>query len=140
MRPVQRLRRQRGAVAVIVGIALIALMLMIGLVIDLGHLFIVKNELQNAADSCALSAVRELNDKSADVVERATNAGIAAGTRNRADFQHDAVEILPAEVTFASTLAGPYSRDITATTQYARCTPHDTHPKSVVMYFMHLAP
>lgn len=132
-------RAQRGAVAVFVAISIVALVLMIGLVLDLGHIFIVKNELQNAADSCALSAARELNDLGPGATDRATSAGITAGTRNRADLQADLVAIQPAEVTFSAALAGPYSRAIAATTRYVRCAPHETQLKSVVMWFMRVA-
>lgn len=141
-RPILRIAAagpQRGAVAVLVAIMMLALVLMIGLVIDLSHLFIVKNELQNGADSCALSAARELNDLGTTAVDRATSAGITAGTRNRADLQADAVAIQPEEVTFAPALAGPYTRVITAETRYVRCAPHETDLKSVAMWFMQVA-
>ncbi|HVL76194.1 MAG TPA: Tad domain-containing protein, partial [Noviherbaspirillum sp.] len=54
--------------------------------LDFGHLFVVKTELQNAMDSCALSAAQELDGRE-DALVRATNAGIAAGNLNRVDFQ-----------------------------------------------------
>lgn len=134
-------RRERGAVAVLVAIMMVALILMIGLVLDLSHLFIVKNELQNAADSCALSAVRELNDLSATALDRATASGITAGARNKADLQRDPVDVQTSDVTFGPTRDGPWSRPspLTAATPYVRCAPHEANLKSVSMWFMQLA-
>ena len=48
--------RQRGAVAIIVGLMAAVLVGFIGLAIDGGHLYLTKTELQNAADACALAA------------------------------------------------------------------------------------
>ena len=53
-------RRQEGVVAVIVGIVLVAMIAMAGLALDLGQLYVVKAELQNAADACALSAIQSV--------------------------------------------------------------------------------
>lgn len=132
-------RRQSGAVAVIVAISMVVLVLMLGLVLDLGHLYVTKNELQNAADACALSGARELNDRSAGALDRATAAAIAAGGRNRVDLQRDAAQILPADVTFSDVIGGPYTRAVTDTTVYVRCAPHESNLKSVVLWFMVVA-
>ncbi len=96
--------RQHGAVAIIVAICLTVLIGMIGLVVDLGHMFIIKTELQNAADSCALAAAREL-DGAADSLVRAENAGIIVGQRNNVDLQGEAVSISPSDVTFSDNLS-----------------------------------
>lgn len=53
--------RQQGAVAIIVAISLVALVGMLGLVLDLGHLYINKTGLQNAADAAALSGGERLD-------------------------------------------------------------------------------
>ncbi len=129
-------RRQQGAVAVIVAFSVVALVLMLGLVLDLGHLYVAKNELQNAADACALSGARELNDLSTGTLDRATSAARTAGNANRVDLQRDAVEILPADVTFSASSDGPFVRVITSTTKYVRCAPHESNLKSVVLWFM----
>jgi uncharacterized membrane protein len=41
-----------------------------GIALDFGHLFVVKTELQTAADSCALAAAQEL-DGASDALNRA---------------------------------------------------------------------
>ena len=52
--------RQGGAVLVLVGISLAVLIGFLGIVIDLGRLFVTKTELQTAMDACALAASAEL--------------------------------------------------------------------------------
>src|SRR5437899_11528453 len=53
--------RQRGAVAVIMGIAAIALFAFMGIAVDLAYTYSRKTELQNAADAAALSGAKALN-------------------------------------------------------------------------------
>lgn len=136
-------QRERGAVAVVVAFSLMAMLLMIGLVLDLGHLYITKAELQSAADACAISAARELNDLSAGAMNRATAAGITVGNRHRIDLQGvdmraEGMGIVPADVTFSDERDGPYAREVRATTRYVRCAPRETNVKSVAMWFMSL--
>ena len=107
--------------AIFVAIALVVMLLVAGLVLDLGHLHVVKDELQNGADACALSGARELYDATPATLDRATAAATLAGNRNRADFQRDPLAMAPGNVTFAESLAGPYARAITAATAYVRC-------------------
>ncbi len=59
-------KKQRGGVALIVGLTLPVLIGFSGLVIDLGGLFVAKTELQSALDSCALAAGQELDGVSPD--------------------------------------------------------------------------
>jgi Flp pilus assembly protein TadG len=132
-------RGARGAIAILVGLSIVALLLMVGLVVDLSHLFIAKSELQNAADACSLSGAHELDDHSADLLVRATQAAKLAGSRNRADLQHAPVAIADAEITFADTLAGPFTRAVTQNTAYIRCAPQESNPISVVLSFMRVA-
>lgn len=55
--------RQRGAVAVIMGIAAIALFAFMGIGVDLAYLYARKTELQNAADAAALAGAKVLNER-----------------------------------------------------------------------------
>ncbi|WP_230753520.1 pilus assembly protein TadG-related protein, partial [Ralstonia solanacearum] len=50
-----RPRRQRGAVGVLSPILLIIFLAIGAMAIDIAHLFVVRNELQNAADAAALA-------------------------------------------------------------------------------------
>ncbi|MGE5523482.1 MAG: pilus assembly protein TadG-related protein [Rhodospirillaceae bacterium] len=101
--------RQRGTVAVIVGLTLAVLIGFAGIALDLGHLYVTKTELQDAADACALAASRELTcDTSlgacaSSFLENAENAGIMVASRNKAGFQGSAVTIAPSDVRFSTT-------------------------------------
>ena len=101
------LRSQRGAVAVLFGIALLVLLLAGGLVLDLGHLYILKSELQNASDSAALAGAKELNLSSAGITSAAAAAILFAG-KNKSDFS-TAVVITDANISFGSSPDGPWS-------------------------------
>ena len=48
------LEKQRGAVALIVAASLVALLSIVALAVDVGHVMIVRNQAQNAADAAAL--------------------------------------------------------------------------------------
>lgn len=104
--------RQRGAAAIIVAVSLAMLIGFAGLVLDLGHLYVTKTELQNAADACALAAANELVcDPAAGAcpaafLHNAEAAGIFVAGRNNGDFQGDAVVIDASDVKFSTTL-GP---------------------------------
>lgn len=78
-------KRQGGAIAVIVGISLLLLIGFLALVIDLGHLYLAKSELQNGADAAALSGAKELNGTAAGVTN-AVNKAIATAGHNNYDF------------------------------------------------------
>lgn len=118
-------KRQSGSVAIMVALSLFVLVGMIGLVLDLGHLYIIKTELQNASDACALAAARELNGD-ANSLTRAENAGITVGGRNRVDFQSGLVSIQSSDITFSETLDGSYVSSASvsniANVKYVKCT------------------
>lgn len=137
-----RARRQGGAVAITVGIALLAIVGFLGLVIDMGHLFIAKAEMQNAMDACALAAAKELTGVSTDQLQIAENAGITVGGSNNVDFQSGPVGIVPDDIGFSATLAGPYQSravvEAAGATQvlamkYAKC---ETTHSGIAMHFM----
>lgn len=123
-------RRQRGAVgilfAIVTALALIAVM---GLVIDLGGMFVARTEVQNAMDACSLAAAKELNGANPNQLQIAENAGITVGNRNRVSYQSGNIALAAdTDVTFSETLDGTY-RTRTAVSaaevsaiKFARCT------------------
>lgn len=125
-------RRQRGAVAIIVGLSLAVLIGFVGLALDLGKLFIAKTELQNSADACALAASRELTGTNATQLAIAEAAGITTGTRNRVLFQGEPVVVIPdSNIEFSLALDGIYQPKSSLTgseltMKYARCTVNRT--------------
>jgi Flp pilus assembly protein TadG len=108
-----------------VALSLFVLVGMIGLVLDLGHMYIIKTELQNASDACALAAARELNGD-ANSLTRAENSGITVGGQNRVDFQSGLVNIQSSDITFSETLDGSYVTSASvsniANIKYVKCT------------------
>jgi Flp pilus assembly protein TadG len=52
---------ERGSIMIMTAIFALLLLLMVGLCIDISRLYMVRAELQNAADAAALTAARELN-------------------------------------------------------------------------------
>src|SRR5260370_26332035 len=67
---------QRGSIMIMTAIFALLLLLMVGLCIDISRIYVVRAELQNAADAAALTAARELNGGTAgidDAVTQATN-------------------------------------------------------------------
>ena len=72
-------KRQRGAVAVLIGILSIVLVGFAALAIDVGYLMTTRNELQNVADAAALAAARQLG------VNYQTMNGISANAQETYD-------------------------------------------------------
>jgi len=97
--------RQGGAVAVMVGISMVMLVGFLALVIDLGHLYIAKTELQNAADAAALSGAKQLNGTYSSCCDTTNlnsgvNKAIAIAAQNRYDFSK------PVDITIANISVG----------------------------------
>ena len=85
-------RNQRGSVMVMTAIAMLALFLILGLAIDASRIFMVRAELQNAADAAALSAARELNSGT-DGIEDAATAAVSANLANTYSLRKVAVTV-----------------------------------------------
>jgi hypothetical protein len=129
---------QKGVIAIIVALSLIALVGAVGIAIDTGRLFVTKTELQNAADACALAAVRELTTTPLTLTDftRAENAGITVGQQNKRDFQNNAADlIVDQSVTFSDSLNGIFSIKGSApiNSKYVRCT---IERSGIVAWFM----
>jgi hypothetical protein len=68
-RLLRRLANRRGAAIIFVAFALFMLIAMAGLAIDVGYIYTVRNELQNAADSAALAGAQVLYDDPATTAD-----------------------------------------------------------------------
>src|SRR5450830_1434776 len=130
-RPPARSRRarQRGAVAIVVGLVIAVLVGFIGLALDGGHLYLTKTELQNSADACALAASYELTGAPSIApasFARAEAAGQTVGQMNKVDFQNSAIASSNISVSFGTALnAGSTWVNAGAaspSSQYVRCT------------------
>ena len=95
-------RRQRGAVALIVGLlAVLVLFGMMGVAVDLSYLYARKTELQNAADAAALAGARELNQRQSGITA-AVDAAIALFAANASDNLIAGATISEANIRFGS--------------------------------------
>jgi hypothetical protein len=115
--------RQGGAAAIMVGLTIFVLIGFLGLALDLGRLFIVKTELQNAMDACALAAAGALN--APGQLDQAEARGIYVGESNKVDFQDNFVDMtVNQDVTFSTTLNGTYLHKTSAPadSKYAKCS------------------
>lgn len=144
--------RQGGAVAIIFGLTVIVLVGFIGLAIDLGRFFVIKAELQNAMDACALSAASQLKPGASDpnALARAIaygnvfSGGSPSGpsVKNRVNFQSTELDPAVIQISFAETNAGPYETppppgpaltDLSNRARYVKCA----YPLSgLPIYFM----
>ena len=100
-------KSERGAVAIIFGLTVVVLFAMGGVVLDLGHLYIAKAELQNAADAAALSGAKELNETSSGI-DAAVAKAQAISAKNKYNFSTD-VTLALANIEFGRTPDGPWS-------------------------------
>jgi len=99
--------QQRGAVAVMTGLLLMLVLIPVaGLVLDLGHLYIVKTELQNLADASSLAAAKDLDNTDAGL-NKAVATGKALALKNRYDFG-STMTLQDANFRFAATPDGPW--------------------------------
>jgi Flp pilus assembly protein TadG len=104
-------RRERGSVLAISAVGMLAFLLATGLCVDISHFYLVKTELQNAADASALAAASALNSKDGGIVHAAT---LAQAAMNNEEFNKQAVAIPRANVLFARNIDGPYVSETSA--------------------------
>src|SRR6476660_4524997 len=107
---------ERGSVLATSAIGMLAILLAVGLGVDISRFYLTKTELQNAADAAALAAVSELNT-SALGITRAADRAVA--TLNNYDFNKTNVSVPRANVLFAVNLDGPYMSETSAQGQAA---------------------
>src|SRR5258705_1025432 len=97
---------ERGSIMIMTAIFALLLLLMVGLCIDISRLYMVRAELQNAADAAALTAAREL-DGGTGGIDNAVNQAINVIANNQGLRAKTGVTIT--EVEFAVNLAdNPY--------------------------------
>jgi Flp pilus assembly protein TadG len=85
------LKDERGAVAIIIAISIVMLISFGALAVDLGHLYVVRNELQDAADAGALAGARFLYNEDGTVNEGANQIAYSAAIANTSEGK--AVEV-----------------------------------------------
>jgi uncharacterized membrane protein len=100
----EKRRRERGSVLATSAIGMLAVLLAVGLGIDISRLYLTKTELQNAADAAALAGVSGLNSAPPGITEAVNRAVLAMNNYN---FNHTGVTFPRTNVEFAVNLDGP---------------------------------
>ena len=127
----RRRSNERGSIIMMTAVFMLVLFLLLGLCIDVSRIYMIRAELQNAADAAALTAARELNSSSTgidDAVSRATNIINSQG------FEKFGVTISAADVkfsddpghTFISAAAAKADALTTANMRYVQVTTNTT--------------
>jgi len=108
----KRLTNQRGSVMIMTAILMAGIILAVGLCIDVARVYMVRTELQNAADAAALAAARELDSGAGGINDAVTRATTIV---NNYGFNDAAVNIQAVDVKFAINLnQDPYDSAATA--------------------------
>jgi Flp pilus assembly protein TadG len=119
----------RGFMLVTMAVAAIALMGVLGLAVDLGHMFIAKNETQAFCDSAALAASLVLDGTTTGI----TNAK-AAVTNSTNAWNFSTASVSSPTVTFATALAGPWQSNPNPAAGYSFVRVNATVPMQ--LYFI----
>ena len=111
---------QHGSIVIFFVIMLPILLATMGLALDVGKFYVIKSELQNAADACALAAAYEL-DGTATQFTRANTAGLNLAAKNKVFFQNEFVS--GTTVQFSTTASGGYTNagSAPANAGFVRC-------------------
>ncbi len=78
----RRRRGEQGSVLAISAFGMLGFLLATGLCVDISHFYLVKTELQNAADAAALAGASALNSDDGGV-EKAVDFAVAEMARSR---------------------------------------------------------
>ena len=130
-----RRRGERGVALIIMSVGLSSLLLAVGLGIDVSHSYMVKTELQHAADSAALAGASALNSSAAGVRAAATRAVVVM---NKCEFNHSNVTVPASSVTFGvnqddvNYMSQASAEGSAANIRFVRVT---TSPAPVKVYF-----
>lgn len=127
-------RRERGVALVLTALGLSASLLAVGLVVDICHFYMIKTELQHAADAAALAGASAL-DSSATGLQKAVTR--ASQVLNKSGFNKNNVVVPAANVKFSINLDDTYvSREAAeasaANIRFVRVT---TAPAPVNVFF-----
>lgn len=98
-------RRERGVALVITALGMSASLLAIGLVVDICHFYMIKTELQHAADAAALAGASALDSSSTGLQKAVTRAGQVL---NKSGFNKNNVVVPAANVKFSINLDDSY--------------------------------
>jgi Flp pilus assembly protein TadG len=122
-------RPERGFVLIVMAAAAFALIGVLGMSVDLGKMFIAKNETQAYCDSAALAAALALDGTTTGISNAQTAVTNSANTWNL-----DSTAVSNPTVKFATSVSGPWSSNPSPATGYIYVQVSATVPMS--LYFM----
>jgi Flp pilus assembly protein TadG len=96
---------ERGSILAVSAFGMLAFLLAVGLCVDISHFYVVRAELQNAADAAALAGASALNSKPGGIAQATARA---TTVMNNYEFNQTGVTIEEDDVTFAVNFDGPY--------------------------------
>src|SRR5256885_1490781 len=112
---VKRKRGERGFTLALLSVCMVVMLATIGLSIDLGRMFVYKNELQTFADASAMAAVSQLDGTQTGVVGAQTTATNGPlGTTRPNGYNFDTVAVSNVSTGYATTFTGTYDSYATA--------------------------
>jgi Flp pilus assembly protein TadG len=133
-------RRERGSVLAMSALGMLTFLLATGMAVDLGHFYLVKSELQNAADAAALAGASALNSGPAGI-NRARDRAVAA--MNSYEFNQKGMGGPTVKVTFSANLESGYMDEAAAssaaTAPKIRFVRVETPPVPVNVFFAAVA-
>uniref|UniRef100_Q01SB9 Putative Flp pilus-assembly TadG-like N-terminal domain-containing protein n=1 Tax=Solibacter usitatus (strain Ellin6076) TaxID=234267 RepID=Q01SB9_SOLUE len=127
----RRPKSRRGFVLVTMALSTVAVLGVVGLAVDVGRIFIAKNEVQVYCDSAAVAAAAALDGTTYGI---AAAAGAAAASPNKWNFGTTA--ILSPLVTFAQAPGGPWLANPNSAAGYTYA--HVAASVTVPLYFLPL--
>jgi Flp pilus assembly protein TadG len=104
MSVVRRNGREHGFVLITMALAAVALIGVLGLAVDMGRMFIAKNETQAYCDSAALAAALALDGSTTGIANAQSAVANSTNTWNL-----DTTKVSSPTVMFATTVAGPWA-------------------------------
>ncbi len=104
---------RRGFVLITMAVSAFALIAVLGMAVDIGRMFIAKNETQAYCDSAALAAALALDGTTTGIANAQTAVTNSANTWNL-----NSTRVSNPTVTFATTTAGPWSANPNPATGY----------------------
>jgi hypothetical protein len=134
-------KNERGSVLAYTVLSVLFLFLAVGLGADLSHLYLVKTELQNAADSAALAGASALLLPETERIPRAVERAVETMNKNKYNFNNlEFEDVMPkvdqaSLVTFAVNLDGPYVPAGTANPRTVRFVKVDTPTVGINIFF-----
>lgn len=130
-------KREQGSILATSAIGMLAILLAVGLGVDISRFYLTKAELQNAADAAALAAVSALDTTPAGIHKAADRA---VANMNKYDFRTTNVSFPRANVVFAKNLNDdPYMSEalaaVATTAKDIRFVKVTTDPSAVPVSF-----